>query len=336
MELSEDILQDYFFNRCTPDVAEKVQQTLAAGDSESVDCAMRGLLDRLEQNPKMDPDYIRGAYLSFVAEVEKYRRHRRRERMRHFGRRLVRVAAMLTLPLAIALSWLLVRGDAQGTEWLDITVPAGECSVVQLSDGSTLHVNAGSRVIYPSRFDGKERKIFLTGELFADVAKDAEHPFIVSVGDVSVQVLGTRFNLRAYENAENIEVALVEGSVLFKPSLLEGAVLLPGELIQYHRPTRSLIRDNFDIDGYLCPSMGTGFYFNNLPFGDIVVLLEQNFNVSIDVDDKHLLERTYTAYFSNGEDVDEILSKINNSGQMFIDRQEREIFITSAAKNVKK
>lgn len=84
----------------------------------------------------------------------------------------------------------------------------GMHQTLTLSDGTTLHVNSGTRVIYPSDFTENKREIFVSGELFADVAKDPDKPFIISAGDVHVQVLGTKFNLRAYENIETVEVAL--------------------------------------------------------------------------------------------------------------------------------
>ena len=71
-------------------------------------------------------------------------------------------------------------------------------------------------LFYPSDFTEDKREIFVSGELFADWQKDPDKAFIISAGDVHVQVLGTKFNLRAYENIETVEVALVEGSVLFK------------------------------------------------------------------------------------------------------------------------
>ena len=323
MKLSEDKLRDYFFDRCTPAEAEQVQSLLAEGDgSEDVDRTMRAILDDMEGRVDVDIEQAREAYLLFRKAVEHRRSFRLRSAVRAAGRWMVRVAAMLALPLGVAVAWLLTQTDVEPpVQWIDLSVPEGAHQVLELSDGT-----------------GSDRRVLFSGELFADVAKDPEHPFVISVGDMSVEVFGTRFNFRAYDSAENIEVALVEGSVMFKPSEREGALLTPGELIQYNRDTHSLIRDTFDPEGYMCPAMGTGFIFNNLPLKDIVVQLEHSFNVSIVVDSPGLLTRNYTAYFSNGESIDEILSKINDSGSglMRIRRDGRTIHITAADKPVNK
>lgn len=340
MKLSEDKLRDYFFDRCTPAEAEQVQSLLAEGEgSEDVDRTMRVILDDMEGRVDVDIEQAREAFLLFRKAVEHRRSFRLRSAVRAAGRWVVRVAAMLALPLGVAVAWLLSQTSVEPpVQWIDLSVPEGTQQVLELSDGTVLNLNAGSRVIYPDHFGGADRRVFFSGELFADVAKDPEHPFVISVGDMSVEVFGTRFNFRAYDNAENIEVALVEGSVMFKPSELEGALLTPGELIQYNRDTHSLIRDTFDPEGYMCPAMGTGFIFNNLPLKDIVVQLEHSFNVSIVVDSPGLLTHNYTAYFSNGETIDEILSKINDSGSglMRIRRDGRVIHVTAADKPINK
>ena len=84
-----------------------------------------------------------------------------------------------------------------------------------LPDGTQLHLNSGSCITYPSVFTGKERRIFVEGEIFADVAKNPRKPFIIQSGEVGIRVLGTRFNFKSYANTDCSEVLLVEGSVRF-------------------------------------------------------------------------------------------------------------------------
>ena len=167
-----------------------------------------------------------------------------------------------------------------------------------LSDGTTLHVNSGTRVIYPSDFTENKREIFVSGELFADVAKDPDKPFIISAGDVHVQVLGTKFNLRAYENIETVEVALVEGSVLFKTPTHPNEILKKGEMIQYNRTSQKIVRDTFLANLYKCPAKNEGFYFSNLPLNDIVKELEYYFDTRIIILDQKLGDSTYIAYLT--------------------------------------
>ena len=144
------------------------------------------------------------------------------------------------------------------------------------------------------------------------------------------KLLGTKFNLRAYENIETVEVALVEGSVLFKTSAHPNEILRKGEMIQYNRTSQKIVRDTFLANLYKCPAKSEGFYFSNLPLSDIVKELEYYFDTRIIILDQKLGDSNYIAYFTNGETLDEILSNLNTDGQMSITRSQGVIMITSA------
>ena len=93
-----------------------------------------------------------------------------------------------------------------------LTVPRGQTFKLILSDGTEVYLNADSRLVYPSRFTGKERSVFLDGEAYFRVAKDAGHPFIVRTQTLQTRVLGTEFNVRTY-TADDCHVTLVKGGV---------------------------------------------------------------------------------------------------------------------------
>ena len=84
---------------------------------------------------------------------------------------------------------------------------------MQLSDGSHVWLNAGSSVTYPIAFIGNERKVSITGEAYFEITHDKSKPFTVSKGDTKVEVLGTHFNVNAYDDEADIKVTLLEGSV---------------------------------------------------------------------------------------------------------------------------
>ncbi|MBL7736094.1 MAG: FecR domain-containing protein [Chitinophagaceae bacterium] len=82
-----------------------------------------------------------------------------------------------------------------------------------LSDGSHVWLNAGSSITYPVAFVGNDRKVSIKGEAYFEVAVDASKPFFVTKGDIEVKVLGTHFNVNAYDDEKDIRVTLLEGSV---------------------------------------------------------------------------------------------------------------------------
>lgn len=111
-----------------------------------------------------------------------------------------------------------------------IVVPRGRHISVVLSDGSKLQVNAGTRVVFPDKFDKNSREIFVDGEIFIDVVKNKESDFIVHTTSCDIQVLGTAFNVQAYSNDNNAEVALLRGSVKLKDKNNKELFLKPDEL----------------------------------------------------------------------------------------------------------
>src|SRR5690606_14812611 len=125
-----------------------------------------------------------------------------------------------------------------------LKIPKGKKFQIQLSDGTMVHLNAGSSLRYPVDFLSEgPRQVFLSGEAYFDVAKNASNPFIVNVDDLEVRVLGTQFNVSAYIEDEYIDVVLVEGSVnLNKKDRIEGDVveLFPGQKGSYKQNSDSI------------------------------------------------------------------------------------------------
>lgn len=113
-----------------------------------------------------------------------------------------------------------------------IIVPKGKFIRLILADGSDLHINAGTRVIYPKRFEKNKREIFVDGEIFIDVKRDDSAPFIVKTAQFDVQVLGTAFDIKAYSGtSENAEVVLVRGKVNVKSKLGKELELSPNNKV---------------------------------------------------------------------------------------------------------
>lgn len=109
-----------------------------------------------------------------------------------------------------------------------ITTPKGGQYQIVLSDGTKVWMNAASSLRFPMVFVGKERKVEMTGEIYFEVAKNAKMPFKVSTNGQEVEVLGTHFNVMAYENEKSIKTTLVEGSVKVSKDN-HSTILQPGQ-----------------------------------------------------------------------------------------------------------
>lgn len=114
-------------------------------------------------------------------------------------------------------------------EYNTIVVPRKGEYKVTLADGSLVYLNSESELRFPTTFSGKERRVFLKGEGYFEVRKDAAKPFIVTVGETDVRVLGTTFNVTAYRDTKTIRTTLVEGAVRVNDRLTgEAVTLAPG------------------------------------------------------------------------------------------------------------
>ena len=100
-----------------------------------------------------------------------------------------------------------------------------------LSDGSKVWLNAASSITFPAAFIGKERKVTITGEAYFEVAHNAAIPFIVEKGNTSVLVLGTHFNVNAYDDETTLNVTLLEGSVNVRNGIYNSRIK-PGQQAQ--------------------------------------------------------------------------------------------------------
>jgi ferric-dicitrate binding protein FerR (iron transport regulator) len=153
------------------------------------------------------------------AALEKVQRIKQRQVRRFYLRQAAAVAAGSALLLSIAFkTYLYNKQEVAETQYVTVQTNAGMRTDLSLPDGTLVHLNSASKLTYPIPYDPRERKVMLEGEGYFDVKSDPEHPFIVSVADdrMRIKVLGTRFNINAYPNEEEVYTTLVEGAVLLQ------------------------------------------------------------------------------------------------------------------------
>lgn len=135
-----------------------------------------------------------------------------------------------------------------------LTTAKGETFGTQLADGSKIWLNSGSSIRYPVTFASSERKVEITGEAYFEVAHDHSKPFIVRIGDMEVEVLGTIFNINGYENEGVIKTTLAEGKVKVRKGQ-SVMVLKPGQQSQANASGLKL-NENADIEKELAWKSG--------------------------------------------------------------------------------
>lgn len=160
-----------------------------------------------------------------------------------------------------------------------LTTPRGQDFKLLLADGTVVWLNSESRIEYPTVFVGKERVVRLYGEAYFKVAHDKHHPFVVQAGNMQTRVLGTEFNVRSYQGVDS-HVTLIEGSVEVKSNKnRDFTKIKPGEDAVVKSNGAIRIKD-VDVDAITYWKDGF-FYFDNVPFVDIMQSLGRWYNVNV-------------------------------------------------------
>lgn len=150
-----------------------------------------------------------------------------------------------------------------------LIVPKGKRSKLTLADGTKMYVNAGTRVVYPIEFKNDRREIYVDGEIFIEVSPDAKRPFIVRTGSFDVQVLGTKFNVMAYESDANKQIVLASGAVkIVSKNNTEDVALSPAQMYAYNNGQGHLEK-KVDVAKYT--SWIKGFYYFESERLDIIL-----------------------------------------------------------------
>lgn len=239
-----------------------------------------------------------------------------------------------------------VIGEQQGTqliysdnsevntlEYNTLNVPYGKRFDLTLSDGTHVHLNAGTTFKYPVKFiEGLNREVFLLGgEAYFDVVKDAEHPFITNATDLDIRVLGTKFNVSSYEEEAQMNTVLLEGSVSV---LKEGetfdtetSMVLPvGHMASWDKKGKKMEVTKTDVEDHIAWIEGR-LILNEVPFKTILKKLERQYDVTFINNNKALENRIFTARF-DVEDINQVMTslseaanfvyRINNNNQILI------------------
>lgn len=219
----------------------------------------------------------------------------------------------------------------------ELQIPRGKVFNLELSDGTIVNLNSGTRIRYPVKFlKGKNREVFIDGEAYFDVAKDAAHPFIVNADDVAVTVLGTKFNMSSYSEDSEITTVLIEGSVNMANTIdtVQNLVLKPGMKGSWNRPEQTINMENVDTNLYVGWIKGE-LIFRNSTFSTIVKTLERKYNVSIENKNTKLAEKVITANFNtNIESIEEVLKVINEITPFNYKIKDKHILILPKTENL--
>jgi ferric-dicitrate binding protein FerR (iron transport regulator) len=185
-----------------------------------------------------------------------------------------------------------------------------ENRVIFLPDGSTVILSPGSKLNYPSSFDGmQKREVFLDGQAFFDIKHNATRPFIVHTGKIETIVLGTAFNIKALPGEKEITVTVKRGKVKVIDENKELGIITPNQQITYNKEKVSSDIKVVDSDSYL-NWKEQDLLFDNLTIAEAAKLLEEKYKVEIVISDSSISSQRFTATFTKNDTFEQALKSI--------------------------
>ena len=215
------------------------------------------------------------------------------------------------------------------TAFNQIIVPFGGRHDVTLSDGTRVQLNSGSRLVFPAEFSGNTREVYLRGEGYFEVFKNLDKPFIVKTDFFDTKVLGTVFNISAYDGEQIASAVLVEGKVIvLKKNKLIGYTetkLSPGQGCFYSSATRTSDVRNVDVYDYVSWKDGL-FLFKDKPLISVIQHVGKYYNKKIVIEGMELPVTLISGKLVLSDEIEEVMQYLATTLEARYEKNEQGIY----------
>lgn len=210
---------------------------------------------------------------------------------------------------------------------MEIVVPEKSEFHFELSDGSEIWMNAGSKAIFYQPFKPGRRQVYVEGETYFKVRKDTARPFIVDIlGHNKIEVLGTEFNIKAYPNDTFHSSVLVEGSIVWQTHNGETHLMKPGQLLNFTQTDETVEIENVDTYSFLAWKNGR-FVFEEASMNEIMEQLSRWYGVNISYQNKAMKDMKFSVDVKRYDSLQTILNMLELTQKVKFEINESEIII---------
>jgi len=252
-----------------------------------------------------------------------------------------RIAAIMLIPVVIASSIYILSEKTerkqQATVYNTAETPLGMRSSLVLPDGTKVWLNSDTKIRYPGNFSKNQRDVYLDGEAFFEVSKNEHQPFVVHTSGVIVKVLGTKFNVKAYSDENQVEASLFEGKInlLLRNSSNQTVEkeVKPGQSFVYSKNKRQLVLNRFpqdEINGWKKNQL----LFKDDTFGKLVRKIERWYNVELIYDEQQFNDRRLTVELYEGERLERLMDILSLALLVDYKYEKGKIILTPKSKNM--
>jgi transmembrane sensor len=232
--------------------------------------------------------------------------------------RQMTAAVALLFVVAGSAYWFGKNNSSSNLADVSVEAPLGSRTKLHLPDGTLVWLNAGSRISYSQRFGVDDRKVALDGEGYFEVTKNKSLPFNVKTNEMTVRVLGTKFNFRNYEADEEARVTLIEGRVSFNNGLegMNEQFLNPNQQVVYDKKMKSTTISAVKATRASRWTQGQ-IFFDEEKLADIANELERCYNVKIHIADQQLNTYRFYGNFARTEQtIQEVLDVLASTNRL--------------------
>ena len=208
------------------------------------------------------------------------------------------------------LNYTTAKVQGEGMIYNTMRIPVGGFYQLALSDGSKVWLNSMTEFRFPVAFTGEERKVYLTGEAYFEVAPNSKHPIIVVTEEgMEVKVYGTEFNMNTYQHGV-VQTVLVSGKVGIRVNATGKEVMLaPRQMAEYSEKTGMVRVEDTDPYRYIAWKDGE-FVFERETIEEIMERLGRWYDVKVFYENESLKQKRFTGVISRYEDIEQVLRLI--------------------------
>jgi ferric-dicitrate binding protein FerR (iron transport regulator) len=341
--ITPELLQKYLQGKCTPEENELVNEWYTSFDESADD----GRLLNLEQREQLKQKMLLQIRNNLAAAGQSVTNGKKQSNYRSVAATLYKTAAAVTLLIAAGVGILYnknknnLQATTPAPRRINITALSNTTQSIlrqDLSDGTIVWLKPNSSIEYPNVFNEALRTIQLKGEAFFDVAREEHRPFIVTTGNVITKVLGTSFNIKAYKDASTIEVSVMSRKVAVQMNSVDTpdiapdtseVLLTPNQRVTYVKAEKRLLKEAPLQLPELAMWQVTTIEYDNVPVERVLRMLENKFNVLIQVKNTNLNNCLIRADFTN-QNLADILEMLSRSIEATYELNDNIIYLDGA------
>lgn len=299
------IIKQFLLNSYPPEIEEKIQRWIIKDKwTTEKNNALSVIWDEIEVTPDADTYKALGRVKDTIRQIEGGKKHLKM-------RRILLGSVAVVIPILLLLgSYFYINKDVKMIEVITSGNQQKQCT---LSDGTIILLNSCTKITYPSEFKDTVRVVTLEGEAYFSVTNDATKPFIVKTRDMSVKVLGTKFNISAYPANDRTIATLNSGKIQVDvPAKRADSryILKPNQEIVFNKTDKSVSINA--VTGETLNWTDGALVFQDATFNDIVKTIERRYGVTIDYDRQKFWNIPYTIKFINNESLEDVLDVLQD------------------------